>query len=181
MTFLKGQWKNLRDNFKRCLTKRSQMSKSGAASHILPKCKYFTHLQFLLEKVTNKETESNIVLPPSSPAASSIDVTNASLPSSIDNMNIQVTKPSLKRKRPLENKTLNNSLDFQFANVMRDVNDATKAIIKDNKENEEDEDFLFLKSLCPTLKRLSARDNRIAKMQIQKMLFDLEFKELSTD
>jgi len=29
------------------------MSKSGAAAHTLPKCKFFNQLQFLHEKVTN--------------------------------------------------------------------------------------------------------------------------------
>ena len=34
------------------------MTKSGAAAHSLPTCKYFQNLQFLKDKIGNKETES---------------------------------------------------------------------------------------------------------------------------
>ena len=61
--FLKAQWKNLKENFKRCLDKRNRMTKSGAVAHSLPTCKYFQNLQFLKDKIGNKETESNISLP----------------------------------------------------------------------------------------------------------------------
>ena len=44
----------------RCMVKRSQMMKSGAEASTLPKCKYFAQLQFLQEKVTGKETETNV-------------------------------------------------------------------------------------------------------------------------
>ena len=60
VNYLKPQWKNLKDNLRRCMIKRAQMSKSGAAAHTLPKCKYFSQLQFLHKKVINKETESNV-------------------------------------------------------------------------------------------------------------------------
>ncbi|XP_057299472.1 uncharacterized protein LOC130630092 [Hydractinia symbiolongicarpus] len=59
--FMKIQWKDLRENLKRCLVKRSKMMKCGAAFHTLPNCKYFPQLQFLQEKVMNKKTCSNVM------------------------------------------------------------------------------------------------------------------------
>ena len=59
--FLKNQWKNLQDNARHCLPeKRRDMSKSGAAAPSQPKCKYFNKLQFVHDKVLNKESSSNI-------------------------------------------------------------------------------------------------------------------------
>ena len=60
--FLKNQWKNLRDNFKRCLVRREALSKSGAEAHTLPRCKYFEQMQFVRDKVMNKETQSNVLI-----------------------------------------------------------------------------------------------------------------------
>ena len=44
-------------------------------------------------------------------------------------------------------------------------------------EKEEWEDSLFCRSLVPTLKRLSARKNKMAKIKISQLLFELEFDE----
>ena len=71
VNFLKAQWKNLRDNLKRCLAKRANMSKSVAEAHTLTKCKYFDQLQFLQEKITNKETVSNFSFSNCSPSPQS--------------------------------------------------------------------------------------------------------------
>ncbi|CAB4038372.1 Hypothetical predicted protein, partial [Paramuricea clavata] len=48
--FLKAQWKNLKENYKRCLDKRNRMTKSGAGAHSLPTCKYFQNLQLAIKK-----------------------------------------------------------------------------------------------------------------------------------
>ena len=48
---------------KRCLDKRNRMSRSGSAAHTLPKCKCFDSLLFLNDKISNRETSSNIILP----------------------------------------------------------------------------------------------------------------------
>jgi hypothetical protein len=50
---LQRQRKNLKDNLKKCLDKRQQMTKSGqsgAAASSLPQCKYFEQMKFLHEK-----------------------------------------------------------------------------------------------------------------------------------
>ena len=52
--------KNLKDNLKKCLGKRQQMTRSGAPASVLPQCKFFEQMRFLQEKTANKPTESNI-------------------------------------------------------------------------------------------------------------------------
>ena len=37
------------------------MTRSGAPKSYLPKCKYFNQLQFIHDKVTNKQTDSNLL------------------------------------------------------------------------------------------------------------------------
>ena len=46
-------------------------------------------------------------------------------------------------------------------------------------ENDEDEDSLFCRSLVPTLQRLTPRQNKLAKIKIQQLLFDIEFEASS--
>ena len=58
--FLKNTWKGLRDNYKRCLTTRLRQQRLGTSSQKLSMGKYFQQLDFLSEKISNKETISNI-------------------------------------------------------------------------------------------------------------------------
>ena len=60
--FLQRNLKNLKDNLKKCLDKRQQMTKSGAPASSLPQCKYFEQMRFLHEKTANKPTDTNITL-----------------------------------------------------------------------------------------------------------------------
>ena len=46
-----------------------------------------------------------------------------------------------------------------------------------DKKEETDGDSLFCQSLVPILQGLSPQKNRYAKMQIQKLLYDIEFDE----
>ena len=47
---------------KKCLDKRKEMTRSGAAAASLPVCKYFESMQFLYDKTLNLPTESNVDL-----------------------------------------------------------------------------------------------------------------------
>jgi hypothetical protein len=40
-----------------------------------------------------------------------------------------------------------------------------------------DDDILFCKSLVPVLKEMSARQNRLAKIKINQLLFEIEFND----
>ena len=56
MEFLQKQLKNLKENLKKYLDKRNQMTRSGAAAESLPKFKYFEQMRLLHEKSANKPT-----------------------------------------------------------------------------------------------------------------------------
>ena len=49
---------------KQCLDKRNKETRSGASHTKLPKCKYFDQLSFMHDKVSSRQTESNVSLEP---------------------------------------------------------------------------------------------------------------------
>ena len=57
---LKKQLKNLKDTLKKCLDKRNELTKSGAAASKLPKRKFLEEIAFFREKTGNKPTQSNV-------------------------------------------------------------------------------------------------------------------------
>ena len=59
--FLKKCWKNLRDNFSKCLKSRERKTRSGAEASTLPKCKLFTQMLFLKDSILNRPTASNVI------------------------------------------------------------------------------------------------------------------------
>ena len=69
--FLQKQLKNLKDSLKKCLDKRTKMTRSGAAASSLPKCRYFEQMAFLYGSVDNRPTESNLssLLSPPTPVS----------------------------------------------------------------------------------------------------------------
>ena len=60
--------------------------------------------------------------------------------------------------------------------IMKKIKKIEKDLTMPNEEDF-DEDFLYCRSLVPTLKRLPPRQNRIAKIKISQLLFELEFGE----
>ena len=80
-------------NLKRCIVKRDSMSKSGAAVHTLPKCKYFNQLQFLQQKETNQETESNF-----NNSTNNLPETDFSVPASPGSSIASFDKPRLNQQ-----------------------------------------------------------------------------------
>ena len=183
--FLKAQWKNLRENLRRCLQKRNEMSRSGAATYTLPKCKYFSQLQFVHDKVLNKDTQSNVSIPSplninisSTDNAASTDFTSPLSSGS----SVQSEVIGGKRRKSCENESRKmkdtNQMDTQFLKALQDINDSTKSLSSvEEKQHVEDDNSLFCRSIIPTLRNLGPRKNKLAKLKIQQILFDLEFDE----
>ena len=147
--------------------------------------------------MTNKETVSNFPQPllnsqekfsvPASPASSvtSFDdsnqtttITNFYEPPSTPGAQERLpSKPSSSGKKRMKRSTSSNG-DDDLLSVINDMNKATKDYLMCEKEPTTDnENMLFCKSLAPILDRLPKRDAALAKMNIQKVLFDLEFKD----
>ena len=66
-------------------------------------------------------------------------------------------------------------LDEELSTTLKKVNQTTDLLFNES-HHEDDGDALFCKSIIPTLKGLSPRNNRLAKIKIQQLLFDLEFE-----
>ena len=175
----------MRDNLKRCLLKRANMTKS--------KCNYFDQLQFLQERITNKETVSNFSFSKSSPSPqSSLD----SHEGPIRGTSVALNSPPLVHERarspspsmipPIKRRSVGKKanktspIDNKLINFFKDMNTATKTLVSSaepKNDTEDNESMLFCESLAPTLDRLTKRDAAIARTEIQKVFFDIEFKE----
>ena len=58
--YLQRSFKYLKDNLKKCLDRRANMTKSEAPATSLPTCNYFNQMLYLSERVGNQPTESNL-------------------------------------------------------------------------------------------------------------------------
>ena len=69
------------------------------------------------------------------------------------------------------------SISYDYA--LKNVNDAVKAIVGQSvapSQNDEiDTDIHFCKSLVSSLKAISPKKNGLARVKIQKVLFEIEF------
>ncbi len=187
--FLQKQFKYLTDNLKKCLDKRYRMQKSGAAASSLPKCNYFDQMSFLHDKTLNLPTESNVSIPvneamavneiapaelgdaiftelqtpvvsPATPLSSSSSSTNFEVPTA--------KKHREKRKRADDNTEQRNKILEQISSIDTELK---------NNQEDDNEDSLFCKSLVPTLRKLPPRKNKLAKIRISQLLFEMEFDE----
>ena len=73
------------------------------------------------------------------------------------------------------------TIDFQLLESMNKVSDAVKTIVglsvAPGQNDEIDTDMHFCKSLVSSLKVISPNKNRLARVKIQKVLFEIEFEE----
>ena len=163
------------------------MTRSGAAACSLPKCKYFDQLMFIRDKVANKETSSNLQLP--SPNVVETPITQAIVngqtpivtPTSINDH----TPTGLKRKEDLyyvstcdktrRKNEIANNVDLMLLKTVKDIDQNNSA------ESPENTDTHFCMSLVEQMNKLPKKKNRIARMEFQKILFNLEFSDEETD
>ncbi|XP_028418946.1 uncharacterized protein LOC114544533 [Dendronephthya gigantea] len=61
------------------------------------------------------------------------------------------------------------AVDTMLVKTLKDMQEPTVT--------DQDEDLLFCKSLVPILKKMPARQNRLAKIKINQLLFDIEFND----
>lgn len=177
--------KNLKDNLKKCLDKRQQMTKSGAPASSLPQCKYFEQMRFLHEKTANKPTDSNITvdITPMSVESAEIDKWGPS------NSDTSASKTS-KRKAsdellipPVSSRhaskiTRQDAIDMAILNQLektdRKIDEATS---NENRLDYSDEVSLYCQSLIPIIRGLPPKKKRKAMIQISQQLFEIEFNE----
>lgn len=197
VAFLQKTFKNLKDNLKRCIDKRRNMTRSGAAVSALPKCKFFDVMMFLHDRVSNKPAESNL---PETVIRASMDDTQLSLCSSPSPASSSAPSPlpadtipvqnQMKRSFPVSSQSTSSTplpkkqkvdiqkMDEQFFTTMKTMNDDLIASMPQNRETEElCEDTMYCKSLIPIMKGLPVRQKRLARMKIDKLFYEIEFGE----
>ena len=194
---------SLKDNLKKCLDKRQQMSKSGAAASSLPMCKYFEQMRFLHDKTANRPTDSNITpLPVESTrndicdpkaattfsATTTLCPTTASCNTAAPSTSATTASNLSKRKasdahlippvnsRHASKTTRQDAIDLA---ILKQLEKTDKKIDEaSSNENTSDEIYLYCQSLIPIMRALPHKKQRKAMIRISQLLFDIEFDEL---
>ena len=155
------------------MRKRELLTRSGAGLTNLPQCKYFKELAFLSDVVTNRITESNLNMP----RFHAVDNGESEeIMQSVKQQESTSATPLPKRKRKFNARESQEPLvDCQFAGSSLD-NAIASYLQKENsrKDAKEDADEMFCRCLIPILSALPTKKNRKAKVEIQKLLFDIE-------
>ena len=131
------------------------MARSGAACRNLPKCRFFDELLFIKDTVSNRPSCSNISLYDIPPVSSSQEDGVSSKRCS--------TEPT-PRKRAKK---------ISLADTANEC--IIEALSKNDDQKEIDADVSFANSIVPILRNLPPIKNRMAKIEIQKVLFKYEF------
>ncbi|XP_073683798.1 uncharacterized protein [Garra rufa] len=166
---VKAKWKNLRDTYTRKKRLEQDGSRSGRAAKKKKQWKYMRVMDFL-----DPSTEHRSVILDSIPSKiedDEPDEDSGAEPASTST-GTSVTSPGairsdiVKRRRSETLELLERYL-------------ASKDSKDKEKDEQQDEVDLFLRSLAPALRRLPASKQSLVKLQIQKILHDAEFGQPS--
>lgn len=186
------------------MNRRKRATKSGAGGNSTSTCRYFKELSFLMDVVGVRVTQSNIqtdlFTPPASPlpennaplvspvinappthqpssnphrlSPSMTRNTSSSKSSSITESPMNTMRSTLQNRRPhLTNKRKNDndSLQLVLEKAITADLEKSKEVVKDD-----DPDELFCKSFVSSLKGLSKKKNKRAKIKMMQILLDME-------
>ena len=160
--YLQRQFKYLKDNLKKCLHRRANMTKSGAAATSLPT---FNQMLYLVEGVGNQPTESNL----------ENTVRECQAPPSAEYKNVEETSflepfcqaPVTKKSRLSTSKKLSEtSLESELRQQIASVNECLK-----ETPQKKSEAALFCDSLIPQLESLPEKEFRQTRIKIEQLIF----------
>ena len=171
----------VRDGYKKAIEKRVEQARSGAGSSKLATCRHFNLLSFLHSTVTSQGTYNNVDIG-FYENQNDIESSNEIREDSQITTNSRNTIANATETCQAKNKSKKNSegiIDVQLRESLNNVNDAVKAITKNQNftnesNNDTDSDMLFCRSLVDSLRGLTPRKNKIPRMKIQKVLFEVE-------
>lgn len=173
---LKRLWKNLKDNFGKCLKNRIKMTRSGAAAETLPKCKLFDQLYFIKDTVANRPTISNI--PQESQETCKIDQFTPP-PSCSSDQRKRGFDDIFEDETPIKSGPSSKKAKAKLVQIDAGDQALINALREDSSKKSEldDPDVAFAHSIIPILKLLPAKKNRLVKVEIQQLLIKYEFEE----
>ncbi|XP_065647963.1 uncharacterized protein LOC136077633 [Hydra vulgaris] len=188
------KYKSIRSSYGRWLKAKKNIP-SGSGSNSVPP--QFLHLDWLNTFIEHRETTSNICLPSDSKLEGinleeNVDMVceqleiihcplnelNTNLPEDVieekDCINsclrVDSSDKVRKKRKKLDSDDL---LDKTLVKTLEKIN----SNMTNSNEVDQDEDFLFMISLIPQLKRLNNYSEALAKVQIQAFLLKLEFPD----
>ena len=154
------------------------MTRSGAGNKKLPTCSFFNELSFINDVITNRTTQSNVVINSDEGLQSP---TNSCLAEDVEQT------PSRTPVRPQNSKkSANSSMQMGIdALILRALTDqpppqtapVTPTIPTTPTVDELDPDVLFCKSMIKPLKALSPQKNQYVKMKMQQLLYEAQYSE----
>ncbi|XP_052466800.1 uncharacterized protein si:ch211-207i20.3 isoform X2 [Carassius gibelio] len=166
---VKAKWKNLRDTYTRKKRLEQDGSRAGRASKKKKQWKYMRVMDFL-----DPSTEHRSVILDSFPSKiedDEPDEDSGAEPASTSS-GTSVTSPGAIRS-DITKRRRSETLELLEGYL------ASKDAKDREKDEQQDEVDLFLRSLAPALRRLPASKQSLVKLQIQKILHDAEFGQTS--
>ncbi|XP_052466799.1 uncharacterized protein si:ch211-207i20.3 isoform X1 [Carassius gibelio] len=166
---VKAKWKNLRDTYTRKKRLEQDGSRAGRASKKKKQWKYMRVMDFL-----DPSTEHRSVILDSFPSKiedDEPDEDSGAEPASTSS-GTSVTSPGVIRS-DITKRRRSETLELLEGYL------ASKDAKDREKDEQQDEVDLFLRSLAPALRRLPASKQSLVKLQIQKILHDAEFGQPS--
>ncbi|XP_059386584.1 uncharacterized protein si:ch211-207i20.3 [Carassius carassius] len=166
---VKAKWKNLRDTYTRKKRLEQNGSRSGRASKKKKQWKYMRVMDFL-----DPSTEHRSIILDSFPSKiedDEPDEDSGAEPASTSS-GTSVTSPGAIRS-DITKRRRSETLELLEGYL------ASKDAKDREKDEQQDEVNLFLRSLAPALRRLPASKQSLVKLQIQKILHDAEFGQPS--
>ena len=173
---LQNMFNKLRDNYRRCIRKREQVTRSGSGRKKLPTCDFFGELSFLHDIVSGRSTDTNLFTPPRSPMTS---------PAQVEVENFEAARPTLPaayNSAPInQNVSVSSKKPKRKVDIDELLAESLAADLKKSKHNEEqkniensDSDFLFCRSLVEQFKGLTKKQNKEARIKIMQVFLDYE-------
>ncbi|KAK2876770.1 hypothetical protein Q8A67_020866 [Cirrhinus molitorella] len=162
---VKAKWKNLRDTYTRKKRLEQDGSRSGRAAKKKKQWKYMRVMDFL-----DPSTEHRSVILDSVPSKiedDEPDEDSGAEPASTST-GTSVTSPGAIRSDIVKRRRSETLELLERYLASKDAKDK-------EKDEQQDEVDLFLRSLAPALRRLPASKQSLVKLQIQKILHDAEF------
>lgn len=183
----------MKDNYRRCLKRREKETASGSARKVLSKCLFFNELVFLRDILSPRETTSHVNLSMTTTSSASLTSPVATAPAISSTGQVFLQSPAshdIFSGESDSQSTHSSGSDFRaIGNVRKRRNDTKTTNIdallarslmddieKKDEKNEkiEDSDVLFCQSLVSSLKTLNPKKNKLARIKLMEVLYELE-------
>lgn len=182
-TACKSRWKNIRDQFRRHVSRKQ--TTSGQAAENTKKYKYEDYLQFLLPYIGERQTVSNVKSPgcnnsqdndtdelcENSHPVTETEQTSTAAQVKETAQSSQTAVKEIHKHKPMKRKYASESPSSILMKYILEKNSA-------NRQNDQSDIDTFLTSIRATLKKFSPYYLHLAKGRIFNIVHELDFQQL---